>query len=351
MSTEISALPTTRSCDGCGAELPLALLACPSCGQLVHHVALKKFAAEATQAEQAKDVSAALTAWRAALQHLPPGTRQYDRVTEKVKLLSDQITSPKAALPATPAGARGMHTDWRKWTGGLGALGLLLLKFKWVVLAVLSKGKLLLLGLSQAKTFFSMALTIGAYTMMYGWRFAVGIVFSIYIHEMGHVAWLRRYGIAASAPMFIPGIGAFVRLNQPLATVGEDARVGLAGPAWGTAATVGALALASALDSKVLGAIAHVSAYINLFNLLPVWQLDGGRAFAALTYKQRGIVAAVLWGLGLLVGDVLLFVLAIAATARAVMRGNAPERGDNPVLAAFLVLAAGLTWLMILAKA
>lgn len=353
MSTQSSSIPTSLHCDGCAAHLPLGLLSCPSCGQLVHHVTLKKLAAEAEQAERAGDVSAALTAWRAALQYLPVSTRQHERVAAKVRALSDQIThSPQQASPArNQDAAGGAQSGWRKWLGGLGAFGALLLKFKWIVIAVLSKAKLLLLGLGQAKTFFSMALMIGAYTMLHGWPFALGIVLSIYIHEMGHVAWLRRYGIAASAPMFIPGVGAFVRLNQPLSSVGEDARVGLAGPVWGAGAAVAAWGLSLALHQPVLGAIAHVGAYINLFNLLPVWQLDGGRAFAALTAKQRGVVAAVLWALALMVGDGLLFILAIAATARAFMRGNAPERGDSPVLAGYLVLAVGLTLLMLIAKA
>ena len=75
--------------------------------------------------------------------------------------------------------------------------------------------------------------------------------------------------------MFIPGVGAFVRLKQHPATVGEDARVGLAGPAWGTVAAVGALALGAGLHRPTLLAIGHVGAWINL---LPLWQLDGGRA-------------------------------------------------------------------------
>ena len=227
------------------------------------------------------------------------------------------------------------------------------MKFKWVLLFLLSKGKVLLIGLTQAKTFLSMALAVGVYTTIWGWRFALGIVISIYVHEMGHVVWLRRYGIPATAPMFIPGLGAFVRLKQHPATVGEDARIGLAGPAWGAAAAIAALVLGVVLQRPIFVAIASVGAWINLFNLLPVWQLDGGRGFAALSRGQRWAVAVVFWLLALAGADGLFFILAIAATARALGKsapgtpGAAPASGDRMVLAIFLVLVAGLTAIMV----
>ena len=120
-----------------------------------------------------------------------------------------------------------------KWLAGLGAFGAMLAKFKWAALFLLGKGKVLLVGLTQAKTFLSMAVALAVYASVYGWKFALGLIVSIYIHEMGHVVWLRRYGIAATAPMFIPGLGALVRLKQYPANPAEDARVGLAGPIWG----------------------------------------------------------------------------------------------------------------------
>jgi len=194
-----------------------------------------------------------------------------------------------------------------------------------------------------------MAIAIGVYTSFYGWKFALGLILSIYVHEMGHVVALRRYGIPATAPMFIPGFGALVRLKQNPATVGEDARTGLAGPIWGAAAAVAALALGALLQNPLLFAIARLGAWINLFNLLPVWQLDGGRGFAALSRGQRGLVAGVLWALALSGADGLLFIVAIAATFRAAGK-NAPTLGDRPVLATFVALVIGLTLLMVVAS-
>jgi Zn-dependent protease len=303
----------------------------------VHSARLTTLAADAERAERAADEAAALRAWREALDLLPAGSGQHARVRAKVEALSTRVTTGQEPQ-ATAAPAQPRQGGQAKWLAGLGAMGLFLL----------GKGKMLLLGLTQAKTFFSMIITAGVYTVAFGWWFALGLVLSIYVHEMGHVAQLKRYGIAASAPMFVPGLGAFVRLKQHPATVGEDARVGLAGPVWGAVAAVLTLVAGTLLHSPILSAIGHVAAWINLFNLLPVWQLDGGRAFAALSKSMRSGVALALWLLAAAGSDGLLWVLAIVATGRAFLRGPAPEKGDRPVLLTYLALAIGLTAMLAL---
>ena len=122
--------------------------------------------------------------------------------------------SPAAAATPSTAGKSNSSKSNNSKAAGLGAIGVLLAKFKWVILALLGKGKVLLVGLAQAKTFLSMGIALAVYASFYGWKFALGLIASIYVHEMGHVVWLRRYGIAATAPMFIPGFGAFVRLKH-----------------------------------------------------------------------------------------------------------------------------------------
>jgi Zn-dependent protease len=343
--TTAGAVVSPRVCAECNAQVSPALLACPSCGRLVHAEELKKLAAEAEGAENAGDPAGALHAWRQVLDLLPGGSTQHARVLAKVQAAS-------ARLPAAAGGPRPKPASSGRSKGlaSLGALGVLVAKFKWIILMILGKGKLLLVGLAQAKTFLSMAIALGVYTMLYGWRFALGLIASIYVHEMGHVAWLRRYGIAATAPMFIPGFGAFVRLKQHPATVGEDARVGLAGPVWGAAAAVVFLALGSAIGSPLLLTIARVGAWINLFNLIPVWQLDGGRGFAALSRGQRALTAGVFWALALSGVDGMLFLLAIGATFRAAGKTGSPPVGDRPVLATYLALAVGLTLLIVAAQ-
>lgn len=137
----------------------------------------------------------------------------------------------------------------------------------------------------------------------------MGFILSIYVHEMGHVAALRRTGIAASAPMFIPFVGAFVRLKQPPRTPEEDATVGLAGPVYGLAAALACYALFTLTGHSLIGAIARAGAWINLFNLIPVWQLDGGRGFAAMTRVQRARMSALVALAWVVSGESLLLLL------------------------------------------
>jgi Zn-dependent protease len=171
--------------------------------------------------------------------------------------------------------------------------------------------------------------------------FALGLVLSIYVHEMGHVAALHQLGIRASAPMFIPGLGAIVRLKEYPASPREDARVGLAGPIWGLWASLFALVAFHATGWPILAAIARVGAWLNLFNLIPVWQLDGSRGMRALTSPQRWLVVLVAAGVGLLIQE-MLYLLVFAAAFYRAFAGDAPEEGDRRTLLEFVVLLAGL---------
>ncbi len=181
------------------------------------------------------------------------------------------------------------------------------------------KGVLLLLPKAKLLTTAGTALvSVAAYTLFWGWAFAVGLVVLLFIHEMGHVIQLRREGIKASAPMFIPLLGAVVLMrSMPEDALGE-ARVGLAGPVLGTVGSAACLALADATNSDLLRALAYFGFFINLFNLIPVVPFDGGRAMAAM--------APWMWfvGLGALVALLLLV--------------------GNPFLLIFLVLGAFQTW-------
>src|SRR5580765_5040319 len=204
---------------------------------------------------------------------------------------------PAATPPQLPAPSQSSG-EGKKKLGVIGTIVALLLKFKTVGLLILTKGKLVLLGLTKLNTLLSMLVSIGVYWALYGWKFGLGFVLSIYVHEMGHVIALARYGIPASSPMFIPGFGAFVRLKAYPASPGEDARVGLAGPLWGLGAALACIGIGVITDSGLFTALAKVGAWVNVFNLIPVWQLDGSRGFRALTRHHRMIVAisaALLW--------------------------------------------------------
>jgi Zn-dependent protease len=217
-----------------------------------------------------------------------------------------------------------------------------------VLVFLLTKGKLLLLGLTKSSTFFSMLLSLGVYWTVFGWLFALGLVLSIYVHEIGHVAALRQLGIRASAPMFVPGFGALVRLKEYPASPREDARVGLAGPIWGLVASVVAWLAFQLTGWPILVAIARVGAWLNLFNLIPVWQLDGSRGMRALSRGQRLAVVAVAAGVGLLIQE-MLYLLVVAAAGIRAFSSDAPREGDRRTLTEFLVLLAALGALCALA--
>jgi Zn-dependent protease len=324
----------TFVCHGCGTHVAPVLLACPSCHRLVHADELKRLAAEAERATRAGSPSVALAAWRQALDLLPLDTMQHGAIAARVAYLS-------RAVDREPAVAK-QGSGWRKGAAGLGTISLLLAKFKFALVFLLTKAKLLLLGLTKASTFLSMLLSAGVYWTVWGWRFAFGVVLSIYIHEMGHVQALQRFGIKAGAPMFIPGIGAFVRLKQYPADRREDARVGLAGPIWGLVAALAAYAIYLATGLGIWGAIARFGVWVNLFNLLPMWQLDGARGFRALSRPQRWVAVAVVGLMWFLTAEGLLALLFVAGALSAWF-GDAAEQPDATALLQYVGLVAILS--------
>jgi Zn-dependent protease len=188
------------------------------------------------------------------------------------------------------------------------------------------------------------------YWTLWGLWFALGVVLSIYVHEMGHVAALRRYGIAATAPMFIPGFGALIRMKQAPVTPRENARIGIAGPVWGLGAAVTALAGAHLGGGPMWVAVARTGAWINLFNLLPIWQLDGSRAFASLTRMHRWLATAALAAAWLITRDGVVLLVLIVAGFRALTAGVPVER-DRGALAWFAFVALALALVFRLAQA
>ncbi len=154
------------------------------------------------------------------------------------------------------------------------------------LIALLAKLKAILLLLPQIKiltTAGTMAVSIAAYTTIWGFWFAMGFVILLLVHEMGHVIQLRREGIRASAPMFIPFLGAVVAAKSLGENAVAEARVGLAGPVLGTVGSAACLVIWQITGHDYWRALGYTGFFINLFNLLPVVPLDGGRAMAAMS--------------------------------------------------------------------
>jgi Zn-dependent protease len=312
---------------------------CPTCGALVHADELKRLAADA---ERAATPAQAMDRWREAYRLLPEGSRQREAVAAKITALVQTVQGESAGtLPKSLE----QKSAWGKVAGGAGVVVMLLAKFKFALVFLLTKGKLLLLGLTKISTLLSMFVSFGFYWSMWGWKFAAGFVLSIFVHEMGHVTMLNRLGIKSTAPMFIPGFGALIT-HPALPTPQEQALVGLAGPNWGLGAALACWAMGYALASPFFIALAHVGAWINLFNLTPVWQLDGSHGWGALTQLERYIVTGMI-AAALFFGDhetaSILWLVLICAIAR-LFKKDAASLPDGRTLADFVILVAALTF-------
>jgi Zn-dependent protease len=300
---------------------------------LVHRAELTSLAAAASAAEKEGDLTAALASWRRALELLPRTTEQYATIDRRMKELS---ASMHGRGPAPAGVGEGRKSGMAGKAAAAGAIGLALLKSKALLTLVISNAKLLLLGLTKLPTLLSLII-YAKWSSGSGFAFGMGLVASIYVHEVGHVATLRRYGISASAPMFVPGFGAFVRMNQYPTDAHEEARTGLAGPLWGLVAAVAAAAVGKFAESSVALSVASVGATINLFNLIPFWVLDGARGLRALARNERFIVAGVGAMSSLLFHQWMPGVVALVVFARA-FGSDGHEVGDRGMLALFCAL-------------
>ncbi len=172
------------------------------------------------------------------------------------------------------------------------------------VVAFIAKFKTLLLLAPKLKlltTAGTMLVSVAAYSFVFGWTFAAGFVVLILVHEMGHVIELRRLGIKASPPMFIPFLGAVISARSLGENALAEARVGLAGPILGSIGSAACVVIWQLTGNDLFRALAFTGFFLNLFNLLPVVPLDGGRAMAAMAPWMwfagfAGLIAlAIIW--------------------------------------------------------
>jgi Zn-dependent protease len=323
---------TDRTCSRCSTQLAPGALACPVCGTLVHADQLKRLASDAEVLTRDGSLLAARVEWTKALELLPPDSQQHTVIQNRISDLTRTIEggSTAGSSGATKSGDK----PW--WLQGLAGIGT-------IVLLLATKLKFLLLGLTKISTFVSMFAFFGVYWSIYGWPLALGLVLSIYIHEMGHVAMLRRLGIAAGAPLFIPGMGAVVMLKQHVTDPLTDAKIGLAGPVWGLGAGLAALAVYLVTGGKIWFAIAQLTGFINLFNLIPVWQLDGSRGMHVLARSERWMLVAAIAAALLLTEQRMLFIIGAVAIWRAMQKDAGP--GNARVLATYVMLVMALSLL------
>lgn len=180
---------------------------------------------------------------------------------------------------------------------GLGWLGLFLI-------SIGSKLKSILPLLKFGKfggTLITMAISVGGYALLFPYQFAIGLVVMIFIHEMGHVWAAKIKGLPVSAPAFIPFVGALITMKKQPRDAATEAFIALGGPFLGTLGAVAAYGLGVWLDQELFIAISYIGLFLNLFNLIPIHPLDGGRIVVAITRW--------LWVIGLIVGLLLIIYL------------------------------------------
>ena len=201
--------------------------------------------------------------------------------------------------------------------------------------------KLLLLLLSGLKfgklltTGGTMLLSVAVYALIWGWPYAVGFVVLLFCHEMGHFVAARQRGLHVGAPTFIPFVGAWIDLKEQPMNAETEAYVAMAGPLAGTLASVACYFLARSEGSDLLLAVSYSGFFLNLFNLIPVPPLDGGRMTGVVSPRFWLLGAPVLVGLFLWRPSPMLIIVALLAAPHVwkTFRGEthaAPGYYDTP---------------------
>ncbi len=310
------------NCSNCTRWLPPGTLACPECHTIVYSEHLRSIALAATAEENSSKWPEARETWKQALLWLPEGTKQYAAVEQRIALIDGRLQT-----------AQDKKAKWMKRLGPLAPVAVFLSKAKWLIF-FLSKAKFLL-------TFAGFA---GFYSLVLGWKFGVGFAIGILIHEMGHFVAARRLGLKVDLPIFVPGLGAYVRWYQSAmgTTLEQRADIALAGPAFGLGFAVlcGAIARATGetwVHPGLFSGLAHIGAWLNLANLAPVWILDGKRAFLALNRMQRWLTLAttlIFYGMS---HEIAFLLVGVAVTWR-LFRDDGSETPHSKTMALYVLL-------------
>src|SRR6266496_1500792 len=218
----------------------------------------------------------------------------------------------------------------------LGVLGVLLFKFKALLIPVLKFFPVLL------KTGGTMFLTIWLYAQAWGWWYALGFVLLIFVHECGHLIAAKRIGLKVGAPVFIPFMGAFIALKEAPKNAWIEAQVGIGGPLLGSAGAAVCDGLYQVSGNTLFRALAYLGFLLNLFNLAPLGFLDGGRIVTALSPW--------LWLVGLVVVGALLFAhfnfLLLLILIMSLPRLFSLFRRRSPEEARYFEVTSGQRWTM-----
>jgi len=309
-SSEVAQKP----CPRCAREIPPGVLECPQCRTLVHGDQMEQFAAHARSLEAHGDLQEAREKWLACLPLLPAQSMQAEWIRKHVVELG-AVPRPQdnhSASSTTP--------QWAKKLGPLGPILLALLKFK---------------------SLFSFVAFFGFYWTLWGAKFGIGFAVLILIHEMGHFIDIKRRGLPADMPMFLPGLGAYVKWNGLGVTLEARSAISLAGPCAGAIAAGICYLLWHQTGYGLWAALARTGAWFNALNLIPLWIFDGARATNALSKLERAVVLVVSAAVGYVLGE-WVFALVAAGMGIRLFTRDAPEEPSNPITAYFVAVITAL---------
>ena len=312
-----------RNCKRCSHELAPGVLVCDRCQALVHAEKLEQLAAEAKELEALGDLRQARERWLMGLPLLPANSRQANWIQDHARALDSAADKLQPAPPSD-----------NKWAQKLGPIG--------PVAILLAKSKVLLTAIFKLKFLLSFFAFVGIYWAAFGMMFGVGFAVLILIHEMGHFIDIKRRGLPAEMPVFLPGLGAYVRwqaLGVPLET---RAAISLAGPLAGFFASLACVLLWLQTGNPLWAALARAGAVLNLLNLIPVWVLDGGQAALALSKTERIVLLTACLGLWLVLGENMFFLVALGFGYQAFFAGNLPARPSRATTIYFIAVLTAL---------
>jgi len=318
-----------RRCHNCGADLPLGALACEKCHALIYSEELARLTHRANSLEETDNLQEAREEWKKALPLLPTNATQAEWVRSHIEKLDLLLRAPQAPPK-------------NNWIRKLGPLA--------PIVILLSKGKFLLMALFKLKFLLTLFAFMGLYWSLYGAWFGIGFVALIFVHEMGHYLEIRRRRLPAEMPVFLPGLGAYVKWNALGVTRITRSIVSLAGPFAGFLGAIACLYLWHRTGNGVWAALARSSSGLNILNLIPVWILDGGQATLSLSKVERWLLLGLCLLLWLGLGENLLFLVAAGVVYRLFTK-DLPPFAAPKITAYYATILIGLSAVMHLVPA
>lgn len=319
---------TVSNCSQCEQPLAYGALVCDKCRTLVHARELENLSASAKELETLGKLHEAHEKWVEAMLLLPSHSKQTEWIKTHLRDLEEKIEARQIPQP---------EAQPKSWARKLGPLA--------PIAVVLAKSKMLFTTVFKMKFLLSFFAFLGVYWSLYGFRFGIGFAVLILVHEMGHFIDIKRRGLPADMPVFMPGLGAYVRWEALGVSLETRAAVSLAGPLAGVIACAACLAIWSGTGDPLWAALARASAWLNILNLIPVWVLDGGQAAAAMDKADRIILLTAGLALWAIFGEAVFFLVAAGATYRLFTR-DFPSRPSRMTTAYFVLLLVALGLVM-----